>query len=117
MNGFSAAFRNASRWALKKLDTLLPPRQLRIIPGDSLPKSLPWRDLVLARDGDEEWCVGMRCPCRCGSVLEVMVLPAANPRWDVTVDAKGHPSLSPSVWLKKGCRSHFWVRQGRIHWC
>ncbi|WP_460028721.1 DUF6527 family protein, partial [Methyloparacoccus murrellii] len=19
--------------------------------------------------------------------------------------------------LKKGCRSHFWIREGRVHWC
>jgi len=27
---------------------------------------MPRRDLVLAREDDEDWCVGMRCPCGCG---------------------------------------------------
>ncbi|MDM9644782.1 DUF6527 family protein [Rhizobium sp. S163] len=27
------------------------------------------------------------------------------------------PTLHPSVWRNSGCRSHFWVRRGRIAWC
>jgi len=59
----------------------------------------------------------MRCPCGCGHVIELLVVAEAKPRWDVAVDAKGRPTLSPSVWLQKGCRSHFWLRNGRIRWC
>ncbi|WP_425373246.1 DUF6527 family protein, partial [Klebsiella pneumoniae] len=33
------------------------------------------------------------------------------------VDGKGRPTLYPSIWRTTGCRSHFWVRIGRIHWC
>jgi hypothetical protein len=39
-----------------------PRRRLRVIEGDSLPVRMPLRDLVLARDDGEDWCVGMRCP-------------------------------------------------------
>jgi hypothetical protein len=38
----------------RTLEWLAPPRRLRIVEGDSLPRRLPWRDLVLARDGDED---------------------------------------------------------------
>ena len=34
-----------------------PRRGLEIVEGDSLPARLPRRDLVLAREGDEDWCV------------------------------------------------------------
>jgi Family of unknown function (DUF6527) len=94
-----------------------PRRKLQIVQGDSLPARLPRRDLVLARDDDEDWCIGMHCPCGCGYVIELLVIPEAKPRWDLNVDAKGRPSLSPSVWLQKGCRSHFWLHEGRIKWC
>ncbi|MCQ1572731.1 DUF6527 family protein [Neorhizobium galegae] len=59
----------------------------------------------------------MRCPCGCGDTIELMVLDGARPRWDITVDHSGRPSLHPSVWRNIGCRSHFWVRRGRIQWC
>jgi hypothetical protein len=94
-----------------------PARKLVRIEGDSLPRVMPRRDLVLAQDGDEDWCVGMLCPCGCGRTIELLVIPEANPRWSVTTDAKGRPSLRPSVWVKDGCKSHFWVREGRIQWC
>ena len=105
------------RWWREIWAQLGPYRGLRIIEGDSLPSKLPMRDLVLARDDGEDWCVGMRCPCGCGHVIELLVVAEAKPRWDLSVDAKGRPTLTPSVWLKTGCRSHFWIRGGRVHWC
>lgn len=105
------------QWWRQTWARLAPRRRLRIVEGDSLPAQLPRRDLVLARDADEDWCVGMRCPCGCGRVIELLVIPEAKPRWDLTVDAKGRPTLSPSVWLQKGCKSHFWLRDGRVQWC
>lgn len=105
------------RWWRNVLAGLGPRRRLRIIEGDSLPARMPIRDVVLARDDGEDWCVGMRCPCGCGHVIELLVIAEAKPRWDVSVDIQGRPSLSPSVWLRKGCRSHFWLRNGRVYWC
>lgn len=105
------------RWLRRTWEKLGPARRLQIIQGDSLPAVLPHRDLVLARDSGEDWCVGMRCPCGCGHTIELLVIPEARPRWDITVNAQGQPTLSPSVWLQKGCCSHFWVRNGRVVWC
>lgn len=82
-----------------------------------LPARLPRRDLVVARDDGEDWSVGMRCPCGCGDTIELMLVAEAKPRWWLTFDRRGRPSLSPSVWRRTGCRSHFWVRGGRVDWC
>ncbi|TKD15796.1 hypothetical protein FBT96_15375 [Rhodobacter capsulatus] len=94
-----------------------PGRRLIIIEGDSLPQSMPRRDLVLAREDDEDWCVGMRCPCGCGDIIELLIIAEAKPRWDISADREYRPTLSPSVWRKTGCGSHFWVRRGRVQWC
>lgn len=106
-----------SRWWRKAASLIGPHRKLRVIEGDSLPRHMPERDIILARDNGEDWCVGMLCPCGCGHVIELLVVEEANPRWSLKVDSKGRPTLTPSVWLKKGCRSHFWIREGRVHWC
>src|SRR5689334_11603178 len=100
------------RWWRNVREQFGPYRRLRIIRGDSLPSRIPPRDLILARDGDEDWCVGMHCPCGCGHILELLVVAEAKPRWDVAVDAQGRPTLTPSVWRLQGCRSHFWLRDG-----
>lgn len=101
---------------LFKLDPLLPARKLSVIQGDSLPTKMPMRSLVLARDGQEDWCVGFKCPCGCGRTIELLLIEDASPRWDCKLDQKGHPSLHPSVWLKNGCKSHFWLKNGRVQW-
>jgi hypothetical protein len=94
-----------------------PRRRLRLLGSDILPAKLPKRDLVLTEDDGELWSVGMQCPCRCGDIVELMLLTDATPRWTLMVDAKGRPSLSPSVWRKAGCRAHYWVVEGRVRWC
>lgn len=106
-----------ARWFGRLWDRWGPARRLVVVEGDALPTSLPRRNLILTRDDGDDWSVGMRCPCGCGDTIELMLLEEARPRWDVEVDGAGRPSLRPSVWRENGCRSHFWVRSGRIHWC
>jgi hypothetical protein len=89
-----------------------PRRNLVVIENDSLPPTLPRRDIVLARDGDEDWCVGLRCPCGCKRAIELLVIPEARPRWEFSFDAQGYPTLWPSIQLTHGCHSHFWLRGG-----
>ena len=108
---------NLGRWWHRSWARIAPPRRLRLIEGDSLPNPLPRRDLVLAREDGEDWCVGFRCPCGCRRAIELLVIPEAKPRWDIKVDEDGAPSLTPSVWLKAGCKSHFWLKRGRVVWC
>jgi hypothetical protein len=64
-----------------------------------------------------EMKIGVRCPCGCGQRLEMMLLKEVKPPWDLFLDMRGHVSLHPSVWLWEGCKSHFWVRSGKIIWC
>ena len=41
----------------------------------------------------------------------------ADPRWDISTDDQRRPTLTPSVWLRDGCRSHFLIQRGRVKWC
>jgi hypothetical protein len=104
-------------WWRRMMAALVPRRLLKIVEGDTLPAKLPRWNLVVARDGDEDWAVALRCPCGCRQRLEMMLLKEVKPRWDVSVDRHGHVSLHPSVWQREGCKSHFWVRAGKIVWC
>lgn len=105
------------KWLRQTWDKHGPARRIRIVEGDELPEKLPRRDLVLTRDDGDDWSIGMRCPCGCGEVIELMLLEEARPRWDLKTDENNRPTLHPSVWRRKGCRSHFWVRKGHIFWC
>lgn len=92
-------------------------RTLTVVEGDTLPKELPSKRLVLAREAGEDWSVGFHCPCGCGRRVELLLVEEAKPRWRMEVNKKGRPTLTPSVWLRGGCGSHFFVRNGRITWC
>lgn len=108
--------RSIAQYFRKGLDRFGPPRRLIVVKGDTLPSKMPFRNLVLARDDGEDWSVGMRCPCGCERAIELLVIHEARPRWDLKVDANGLPSLSPSVWLTTGCKSHFWLKDGKVIW-
>jgi hypothetical protein len=108
---------NFKKLMLQAFDVIAPARRLTVVDGDSLPDALPFRGLVLARDDGEDWCVGIRCPCGCGRKIELLVIREAKPRWDLKVDTAGRPTLAPSVWLRDGCKSHFWIHRGVVKWC
>jgi hypothetical protein len=84
--------------------------------GYELPASIPRHRVVQLADGGRDWSVGMNCPCGCGDVIELLLLPTANPHWTLSLDSLKRPTLNPSVWRAVGCGSHFWVRSGRIFW-
>lgn len=104
-------------WRRRLAAALTPRRRLQVFDGDTLPARLPALKVALARDDGEDWSVGMNCPCGCGQRLELMVLPGVKPRWDFFQNSKGHVTLHPSVWLTAGCKSHFWIRDGKVIWC
>lgn len=91
-------------------------RYVEVAKGEFLPINLPRRNFVVVRDGKEDWSVGFICPCGCHRKIELLLITAADPHWRMTVDSKERPTLYPSIWLKNGCRSHFWVKRGKIVW-
>jgi hypothetical protein len=70
---------------------------------------------VITEDG-EPWSVAMICPCGCREVLYMSLLDG-SPCWALSTHRNGTSSLAPSVWRTRGCRSHFFLRRGRIVWC
>src|SRR5271170_611965 len=94
-------------WWRRLKARVAPARRVQTLEGDSLPAKLPRRDILLARDGDEDWCVGMYCPCGCRQTIELLLVRGVAPRWDLRMDRRGMPTLEPSVFRQTGCRSHF----------
>lgn len=91
-------------------------RHVEVAKGEFLPVKLPKRNFVVVRDGKEDWSIGFICPCGCHRKIELLLIKDADPHWRMTIDSKGRPTLYPSIWLKDGCRSHFWVKKGKIVW-
>lgn len=83
---------------------------------EELPDELDARTLYVVGENGHRWFAAMLCPCVCGVTLHLNMLPDARPRWGLTEHRDGTVSLRPSVWRKKDCRSHFFLRRSRIEW-
>ncbi len=97
-------------WHSRKLK---PWRAVRM---EEFPDHLEPGKVYLAGEGDNIWAAAMICPCGCGEVIELNLLKQTRPCWSFQEHANGTISLAPSVWRRKGCRSHFYLRGGRIEW-
>ncbi len=93
-----------------------PPYKTVVI-EETLPKALRPRTLYIVQEDEYQEQAAMICPCGCGAILQMNLLPDERPCWRVTQHTDGTASLHPSVWRKKDCKSHFWFRQGRVVWC
>jgi hypothetical protein len=93
---------------------LFQPKYKTIMVED-LPPRLDRNTLYIAGEGKYRWYVAMMCPCGCGDTIQLNVRNDAHPYWRI-IEQKGTVSLEPSIHRLKGCRSHFFLRKGRIRW-
>jgi hypothetical protein len=100
-----------SRWFTQK------PQLFRYARVDEFPDHLNSSTVYLAGEGEHLWAAAMICPCGCGEVVELNLLKQARPCWSEQMHSDGTVSLLPSIWRQQGCRSHFFIRHGRIDWC
>ena len=106
-------------WLPRQLAALWPRRPLvfRCARVEEFPDRLEREKIYLAGEGSNLWGATMLCPCGCGEAIELNLLKQVRPCWRASEHPDGTVSLVPSVWRQKGCRSHFFVRHGRIEWC
>ncbi|WP_410504650.1 DUF6527 family protein [Maribacter sp. ACAM166] len=64
---------------------------------------------------DDYWYALLKCPCGCGDNIMLNLMTDSKPCWEVKLINK-HPSVFPSIWRTKNCKSHFWVKEGKIFW-
>jgi len=73
--------------------------------------------IYLYNKENAEWA-WFRCPCGCGTII---VLRIENPKqsfpsWILTVN-NNLVTFSPSIQQLNGCKSHFFIREGKVIWC
>ena len=84
---------------------------------NDLPERLEKYRLYIVEESSFQERAALLCPCGCSKTLYLNLIKEERPCWRVQVADKGLASLWPSVWRKTGCESHFWLRQGKVHWC
>lgn len=94
----------------------IQPYRTRIV-KENLPTRLKQKTIYLFQEDSCLEYAAILCPCGCGQILYMNLIPDERPCWRVTQHPNGTASLHPSVWRKKDCQSHFWFSQGRVYWC
>lgn len=95
--------------------TLRAGRKYRVQYVAEEPNELGSQLIYLVGDNGYLTHAAFLCPCGCGEPIFLNLLTDARPCWSVTV-YRGVPSIAPSVNRVRGCRSHFFIRSGRVEW-
>ena len=93
----------------------LIPRVVHVGGRADLPRLLNPRRLYLVGE-PPKWAI-FRCPCGTGHQIDLNLVHAGRPRWNVVFDEQNRPSLRPSVNVKAELRCHFWLTAGEVRWC
>jgi hypothetical protein len=81
-----------------------------------LPEKFKERQIYICEHEGFAWQLNFLCPCGCKVLLYVNLLEDSKPYWRFCINKKGQISISPSLHRKVGCKSHFFVRNGKIEW-
>lgn len=58
----------------------------------------------------------LNCPCGCNRPILLSLHQNINQNWNINFDFLGRPSIFPSINLTNGCKSHFWLKKGKVFW-
>ena len=70
---------------------------------------------VVGNEKFAKWAY-LKCPSRCGEVIMLSLIQSAKPFWNIKRDKLGRPTIYPSIHKLDGCKSHFWLRRGKLRW-
>jgi len=80
------------------------------------PETCKKKTVYIVQDGSEPETLIFACPCGCRAVIKLNLLPDAKPCWIYLINDKNKITVTPSIWRKSGCKSHFFLRKSRIVW-
>lgn len=73
--------------------------EIQIVKGDTNPK---WIKFI--------------CPCGCRFEIVLPLMKSRYPHWTIIEEAES-VSIHPSIDIKDGCKSHFWIKKNQVIWC
>jgi len=84
--------------------------------SEELPDYFDDRIIYIIGRPDNPWLIAFKCPCGCDSKIYLNLLVEAKPKWRLVTNSRNRISISPSIWRKHGCQSHFFVTKSKIDW-
>ena len=100
---------------LKRAQSFLRPRY-HYTKVEELPDELYKYQVYILGEGRYSWSIALLCPCGCGDTIQLNVRADEHPFWSYSTIGR-QITISPSIWRKIGCRSHFILKKSRVFWC
>jgi hypothetical protein len=108
-------FKKLSQWWGKLQRKYTFGRVVLIESMTDLPAELNSNIYIVRRGGYDRRAV-FNCPCKCGRRIDLSLVSGRGPHWSLHIK-KGKATINPSVRLQnERCRSHFFVRDSKVHW-
>lgn len=63
----------------------------------------------------DNWAISLKCPCGCIKDVHLNTLTECSPCWSYETK-KRDIDITPSIKRTTECRSHFWIRNGKVYW-
>ena len=82
--------------------------------ANNIPELLEKR-VVYVIDEQTKWVMVFSCPCGCEDKIHLNLLEEVSPKWAYTISRRKVIGITPSVNRVRGCKSHFWLRNGKVH--
>jgi len=83
---------------------------------DDVPDKLDNRIIYIIENEGYYWQAAMVCPCGCNKILHMNLINDYHPSWKFEINKRKIITLQPSINRMVGCKSHFFIRKGRIIW-
>lgn len=106
------------KWLKGAFETIFRPSDAyRVARAEDLPDICDSYVLYIVGEGGHDWYAAFTCPCGCQETIQLNLQPDSRPLWRLHLHWNGTVTVHPSINRIRGCRSHFWVRKGRVQWC
>ncbi len=83
---------------------------------DDVPDKLMANKVYFIANNGCCWQAVFVCPCGCKKNLHLNLNSEYEPYWKYSIEKGGSVTLSPSVHRIVGCKSHFFLRKGKVVW-
>ncbi|RKF32290.1 hypothetical protein BCY89_13915 [Sphingobacterium siyangense] len=83
---------------------------------EDVPDDFKKKIVYVVGESGFSWQLVMLCPCGCGAVLYMNLIEEEFPCWSFTFNKKKQISIHPSINRFVGCKSHFFLKEGRVIW-
>ena len=104
-------FRKNTQWSEK---SNFKYKKLRTVSSFSEVPEKTDEDIYVVKSGEFNKWVMFMCPNQCGERIDVNLMKARDPRWELKVK-KGKVTLYPSV-VVETCGAHFWLHKSEAEW-